>query len=737
MNNEKLAKSIIEKILKHPIDINNNNYIGMKRILPFSDKNEKSVMLKTNKTKFSELPIEVEVNILQFLDIETRQRDILKYAMIDKQHLESFRYNSNNDYVIALKESIIYDAKDLSRFMLPKFKILNDIMVIKKNDKTNNDELNEELNKKIHNLFFEIYGVLGYVRKIRYITNTLDYYTYENIIKHKYILEQKLKLKNTIKETKPITYLDVKMNSNSDELSIILSNWNYLSELKTLILNGFGLSVNLGDFEGFKFIETVKLYNIYFTYDKYKYFNGIKNFTHIDKNNKLFSMRIENYMTTDDLKELGLINNNGKEIYSLEKFKSSYYLLNVDSIKYLQNVKVFDCHINIQNNMDMLKQLKNVVKLKLFSYEKSEYPLYVSDYFKNLKKLKLENIDIEFRDDFECFKHVRDLTLNRSYFDTKNLKYFNNIKNFKCLLGDEGGEIDFITINELKSLSYSNYNGKETYSLEKFKTNFYNLAIGGIKYLQNVKELKCEITIEKNMDELKYLKNVVDLELICVNEENSKETLYLVDYIKNIKKLKINNEYNIKSKISPLGLEELTDLYIRLGYYNSKDFSVLKSLKKIAFDVIYFENDEIDFRFIDGFNGNTVENISIIKAESTHLNNMLLAFKNVKHLELTGAIEDNEIIPILENVEFFILYYDVNNCDEFLNKKNKLTNNIFKYMKNMKEIEIYGCNTISDDGIETLINIAPNLRKMRINSLGITKKFKKKYEMYYPKFQFK
>lgn len=271
-----------------------------------------------------------------------------------------------------------------------------------------------------------------------------------------------------------------------------------------------------------------------------------------------------------------------------------------------------------------------------------------------------------------------------------------------------------ITKEDLKELSYNNINGEETYSLENFKCFKYALNNGGIKYLQNVKILECSIDIRNNIDELRYLKNVTDLYLSNISDEDNRQKLYLGDYMKNIQKLHIYCDYDLESggNISFHGLKNLTE--IQLIYYgimkcNINDFTDMKLLKTLKLTDVMFENDKNDFREVSGFNCDSVEYIYIETGHS-YLNRLLHGFTKLKYLNLEGLFDDDEIIPILKNIEIL----DLKTIEVADIQRKDISNNIFKYMENMREIYLYYCDEITDDGIYELIKTAPKIKKIRI-----------------------
>lgn len=235
MSQEKLAKSVIEEILGHPIKT--SNYIGMKKntqdinkrkkLEIIGDENKRNIP-KTNITKFRDLPVEIELNILSFLGGNT-QKNLLKYAKIDKTHLENFYYQTNNDYVIALKQSIIYDAEDIIKAW--KF-------ISKEKTKENAEK---------------IIGFWRDIRMIYYRTSTVNYKLFEYIIKTKFEVDQRFKLNS------PIIYLN--LNDDKNEIAQMFI-WNYVTEVKTLIMKNISFEFRPLNFKGFKYIENVQLMKI-------------------------------------------------------------------------------------------------------------------------------------------------------------------------------------------------------------------------------------------------------------------------------------------------------------------------------------------------------------------------------------------------------------------------------------------------------------------------------------------
>jgi hypothetical protein len=329
MNKEKVAKGIIEDILGHPIQ--NDTFIGVK-----NKRNDDSDYIKKQKseiTKFSELPPQVEKNILSFLDVDRDKKDLLKYGMINKTKFNNFNYNTNVSYGKLLIQTIIYDAKDISRYF--------------ENDKLKLDTEN--------------------IINLRWDKKTLGY---DDFIK---ILEKKSKNKNQL--------LSLEIRSLASVYVNISSMFEYIKNLNELkIYGGFHIERN-----SFKFnnLKNIKLEFCWMeSWDDLKL---LKNLEYLNLNvDRLISNEINFYLI---LKEISTNN-------TLKIFKSLNYDLNNGGFEFLQNLETLKCFYdpNLQLN-GQLKYLSNLKKLsvlieskiEILNYDYKTFPIY----FNKLDILKI------------------------------------------------------------------------------------------------------------------------------------------------------------------------------------------------------------------------------------------------------------------------------------------------------------------------------------------------------------
>jgi hypothetical protein len=416
MNKNELAKNIIENILGHSIQPNNK--IGTK--------NKK---IKTNKTNFSKLPVELEVKILSFLDLNKNQRDLIKYAEIDKQHLEGFGYNTQNDFVIALKSSIIYDAKDLYK-----------LFILSRSDTLTEKDI------KINNFMHQI-------EKIRYRTDTLNILEFVDVMRYKYRIEQ------NYNNSKPLIYLHIDNISNKSTNIMI---GGLIADIKTLIIDKCKLSFPEENFNGFKSIEKIKFRNVIMDRVNFKYINGVKSFT------EYFDIGTIDIMSKENLKTLSYKNINGYETFSLEKFKSKYYVLNVGGLEYLQNVKKLHCSIifpNSKNFIEELKYLKNIEELKLNlldifetedEYDINKETLYLNKYI-SLKKLSIINETFVMSNLFNITPTgLKNLTYLKIRYAVYTPNDFYGLKSLKVIILDCVQLIDGFDFNKIKDFTPDN-----------------------------------------------------------------------------------------------------------------------------------------------------------------------------------------------------------------------------------------------------------------------------------------
>lgn len=332
MNNEKKAKAIIEEILGYKIPDNNFISSGRKRNT-INNENNTSKTSKKNITKFSELPVEIDKNIIEFMGYNKNPiSNILKYGEIDKTRLERFGMGTENEYGKALQESIIYDAEDISKSMFidkttGKYKYKID---------TNN------------------------IQKIRFETKTLPFEIFLEIIKKKDIDKNKLKsleiIYNGVGDSVDIKVKDMKS---------VIELWDFISNKKEYDISPI--------FEYIKYLEVLNVDHCEIKQTNFDF----KNLKHI----KLNGCKLENEDVLNTLKNIESFIYNGKISYgfdrikllknisfnnTLKKFKLSQYTLNDGGFQYLQNLEELECHYDVSRKINgELKYLSNIKKLKL------------------------------------------------------------------------------------------------------------------------------------------------------------------------------------------------------------------------------------------------------------------------------------------------------------------------------------------------------------------------------------
>lgn len=510
MNKEKQAKLIIEEILGYKL----NNYIGVKRENENND-DDTNKKNKSHITKFSKLSPHIDKEILSFLDVDKDKKDILKYGMINKTKFHNFNYNTNVSYGKLLLQSIIYDAKDVSRSIVNgKFTIDTENIINLKYD--------------VRHLKYDIF---------------LD------------ILKKKNKDKNQL--------IKLEVNMDLNEVINILSMFKYIKNLKELIISECIIERNVFEFYNLKSIKFY--YCVLMDSSELNKLQNLENFKFIDISDE----RLNHY---EILKNISKNN-------TLKKFKSSNYYLNEGGFEYLQNIEKLSCKYNceekIKTDLKYLKKLKSL-KLKFVDDINILNDIYKSfpTHLTNLKKLYIyfnfdndnenEEIVLKFLQVIGGFQNLIEyrqfngqnksdyfsglLNLEKlEFFDVKLLnRDFRNINNF-----------DASKIKELIFLYYKNNAQENTFplfsnikNLNILKTNI-PLSMNEITpLLQNIKDLNLYGNQKYLTDDVfKYMPTIHTLEIYNSVQITDKGIIYLLKNSKDLTFLYLNGNNNITDKI--------------------------------------------------------------------------------------------------------------------------------------------------------------------------------------------
>jgi hypothetical protein len=563
MDKEKLAKSIIEKILGNK-DTNKKIYInaGIKRNNEDEDENDDTNKKnKTNTTKFSELPPGVEKLILSFLDVDKDKKDILKYGMINKTKYNNFNYNTNNSYGKTLMESIIYDAKDVSRYII--------------NNKFTIDTEN--------------------IQNLTYDSTYLNFDIFIKILKKKRNDKKQL---NSLKvnSNKSIVYPE----NNID----ITPMFQYITELETLNLYLCNIKTNVFNFN--------KLKNISFERCHFEDISELKKLKNIES----FVYNNTTPYEFDSIELLKEISNNN----TLKTFICSDYTLNKGGFQYLQNVTELQCNyeINLIINGD-LKYLEKLEKLEILfdglistTNPIEEYKLFPK-YFKNLKHLLFNFTNNE--DEFTTFTVTKtigkyeNLISYKQYHGTNDPIHFSGLKNLKTLNlynvefidRDDFRDIADFDPTKIKDLTitHEDIDRRTDFlflaftNLDRLKTSLdlYNSdlipILPSIKYLIILKK---QIHIDDDI--FKYMTKIQTLQIDYAKKFTNNGFIYLLQNSKYLYSLDLKKNDDITDKIfmyidnlEHLYLDDFSQIYLHKIIENFKNLKIdiMIDQKKLTF----------------------------------------------------------------------------------------------------------------------------------------------------------
>jgi hypothetical protein len=535
MNKEEQAKYIIQQLgIKLP-----DKYIGGK----YGEDD-----LNIGPNDITEIPLDIERNILSFLDIKNKKdvKTILNYASVNKTALE--RYTKGGEYIEGLKSSIIYEFVDI-------YKMFN-------GDFTKGDT--------------------EFIRSVSYNTNKYGDKSYLEFLKKK------------SKDTNKLIYLfDDKYHSN-DQLNEMMKYLIHVKDITlTTIPNYKDMKVKklnvdvIRDIENFniKTLESFKIGFLQNKINKYKFYENL-----INNNKNLKELKIDaDYVNIETLKLFKDVNilqcgvNNINNMDVLFENDDTY------------NWNELDITIRIPPNEENLQRkkknfnvfLKNIKTLKTLKIKINVSPLYDSGFTTqdlNIEYLKFTLCSIDYRD-LSGLKYLKYLKLEKNIIN--KIENFMNMefKNVKYLyLNNEPDGTDNTSIIITRFMNLDTLHLITTTiqsNIEKYQKTFENIKFLEISH--------CEM----NDEIFKYLKNIN--ELILRHSKISSETLIYILKNTNIKKLTLV----YCNKVDDLISEYMNDL-IYLKIYNCRFITegIFKNIpKELHHNIEVYDKKTFEFKF--------------------------------------------------------------------------------------------------------------------------------------------
>ncbi|BCN29763.1 hypothetical protein bsdtb5_10580 [Anaeromicropila herbilytica] len=355
-----------------------------------------------------------------------------------------------------------------------------------------------------------------------------------------------------------------------------------VSQIEVLVINAYGetldgiekfanltsLTVNSGEISDIsKLTNCHNLKNLNLNLDQLSDFGALSKLTQLEELTlSCYELRTLDFVEgMEDLKSLNIV---GGELYDVASLKGLKNLktLNLDADFESQNFEVIGTLTNLESlgisennkNMDYLKKLKNIKRLKVSGLE--DFSLLTP--MKNLEELKLYNCKYDNAYLLSENKKLRSLTINHGFgIDILDFSFLSGVKTLQefKIYGD-----DFIpkecqnleTVLEIPSLETVKIYGFDiTMNLENIKTNkslkTLDLRIVSIASKEATGK-KEKLDISKALE---FVKNFPNLEVVNVTSSKLKS----IEWVKYLKELHVL---------------DVTDNYI-------SDFSVLNKLSKL------------------------------------------------------------------------------------------------------------------------------------------------------------
>ncbi|KAL9643458.1 hypothetical protein ABK040_010073 [Willaertia magna] len=448
--------------------------------------------------------------------------------------------------------------------------------------------------------------------------------------------------------------------------------------------------------------EENKFISIDILYEIVKYFNNIKDFINLSRINKY---SYENLLINN------LFNNLFHSIIESQYINQNEFILTNNLPNYLfEKLKYLNISLT-ENNLNILKQFKNINKLNLFYSEPSKF---------------LNN------------NLITDIRTNKDYntiLESSLLKLKDNLTSLTvedCKLKDNVIK-DFVNLTFLKIVEIDfSFFRRDFYFTGKCLQNFKQLTYLYIYDNSIVKDLYLKDLI--NLQELhlpkctnitgKYFYRFKNLEILNVTE-NKIDDCFLDNIVKitNLKRLSISNEKSnyFFYKLNSSFLRKMTNLeYLDIICDSTldKDFCNLKNLKNL---IVYSgkENKKIGNCF------NYLNNLEELKCDLNIINDLkcLQKIKRLKIKKLSDNIKDEDLkyltniieIKINESVigEFLL---NLLNLEKLTIMESLIKDEYFINLKNLQKLSLSDCSNISGECFNSLQNLK-KLKLLNINTI--------------------
>ena len=295
----------------------------------------------------------------------------------------------------------------------------------------------------------------------------------------------------------------------------------------------------------------------------------------------------------------------------------------------------------------------------IFSYLQQEELLYISlinkEYEKVIKNTYVIYVKLLHYNKLDIVQTIFPKSIIKTCFNVNGIDYYITFKNTNVSLF-KNQSINLEILKNIINLNISNYSDT---NLPSAVCNF-EVTDETLKCLTNLESLTIDIDVCKITDEgFKYLSNLKKLHLHLFNCKITHEGF---KYLTNLKELIVFKSITDKM------LKPLCNLKILKMYFCNKVTN--KGLKYL-----------VNLESLGIYGGNNITKIQ--------------GLKNLKHLYLNtyGVFDDG--LKDLINLEKLIVF----------NSYDLLTNKIFNYLPNLKILGTNNCTTITDEGIQNLIDV--------------------------------